>query len=122
MRFLANENIPLRSIALIGERGFDIKSVAREMPGAKDSEVLQYAHNESHIVLTFDRDYGELIYKHQITHLAGVIYFRFDPTTPEEPAELILQAIAKNIPLSGRFTVVERDAIRQRVLPHISSL
>ena len=35
MRFLANGNIPLRSIALIGERGFDIKSVAREMPGGR---------------------------------------------------------------------------------------
>ena len=118
MHFLANENIPLRSIALIGQKGFDIKSVAREMPGSKDIEVLQCAHNESRIILTFDRDYGELIYKHQIACPAGVIYFRFDPTTPEEPAELILQAIEQGIPVLDRFTVIERDSIRQRVLPH----
>jgi len=46
-----------------------------------------------------------------------VVYFRFDPVTPSEPAELFLKIISgKNFMVEQKFTVVERDEIRQRKL------
>ena len=71
--------------------------------------------DENRIVLTFDRDYGGLIYRHKFFIPAGVIYFRFNPSTPKEPAEILLNILEKgNVTIVNRFTVVERDRIRQR--------
>jgi len=115
MDFLANENFPVVSIKLLRNAGHDVASVIEETPGNKDRGVLKRAHEENRIILTFDRDYGELIYRYKAFIPAGVIYFRFNPSTPEEPAEILLNILEKGKgPIVGRFTVVERGRIRQR--------
>jgi predicted nuclease of predicted toxin-antitoxin system len=118
MRFLANENIPLPSVNRLRMAGYDTAAIAEGLSGAKDAEVLARAASEGRIVLTFDRDYGELIYRLGLPSPAGVIYFRFDPITPEEPADLLLQLmLVSNFPLEKKFTVMERGQVRQRPLP-----
>ena len=117
MNFLVNENFPLSSIKLLRQADHAVVAVIEDMPGAKDADVLQYAADNKCIILTFDRDYGELIYRHRKSVPAGVVYFRFDPVTPDEPYEIFLKIISdKNFVLEGKFTVVERDEIRQRKL------
>jgi predicted nuclease of predicted toxin-antitoxin system len=88
------------------------------MPGSPDRAVLELACSEPRLLLTFDRDFGELIYRHGEPAPAGVIYLRFRPADPEEPAR-VLSAILERpeIVLEARFTVVTRDQIRQRPLP-----
>ena len=65
MFFLANENFPLTSIRILRDAGYNVESVLEKNPGAKDSEVLKEAKKEKRVILTFDRDYGELIYKYK---------------------------------------------------------
>jgi predicted nuclease of predicted toxin-antitoxin system len=86
MRFLSNENFPLVSVRLLRRAGFDIAAITEDSPGAKDSTVLTRAVSEQRVVLTFDRDYGELIYRAGLTPPSGIVYFRYDPLTPDEPA------------------------------------
>ena len=115
MDFLANENFPLFSIQFLRNAGYNIASIIEDTPGAKDSDVLKRAHKETRVVLTFDRDYGELIYRHKSSAPAGVVYFRFNPSTPEEPAKILLDILEKGkISILGKFTVIERGRIRQR--------
>lgn len=95
MNFLANENFPVFSIRLLRNAGHNVTSVLEDTSGAKDHEVLKRAHDEKRIILTFDRDYGELIYRHQSLIPAGVVFFRFNPSTPEEPAEILLNLLKK---------------------------
>jgi predicted nuclease of predicted toxin-antitoxin system len=64
MDFLANENFPLLSVRLLREAGHHVASIIQESPGSKDEDILARANTESLIILTFDRDYGELIYRH----------------------------------------------------------
>ncbi len=117
MRFLANENFPLESVRSLRAAGHDVAAVIEDSPGAKDHEVLARAAREECIILTFDRDYGELIHRLKHPAPAGLIYLRFAPATPNEPAELILQLLkVGSLLLEGRFTVVERTQIRQRPL------
>lgn len=117
MNFLANENFPLCSVRLLRNAGHDVISVIETTPGAKDRQVLNLANNENCIILTFDRDYGELIYRHKSICTTGVVYFRFDPSTPEEPAKILLNLIDKGkVPILEKFTVVERSRVRQRTL------
>lgn len=122
MDLLANENFPPSRIKLLRNAGYKITSIIEEMPGAKDIDVLKRAHRENLIILTFDRDYGKLIYLHKSFIPAGIIYFRFDPSTPEEPAEIFLKIIKQSkILTTGKFTVIERGRIRQRTLHGINN-
>lgn len=117
MDFLANENFPLLSVRLLREAGHRIVSIIQEAPGGKDEDILKRAHTERLIILTFDRDYGELLYRHQALPPAGVVYFRFAPATPSEPAEIVLNVMDKaDLSVIGKFTIVERGRIRQRSL------
>lgn len=118
MKLLANENFPLPSVKLIRQAGYDILSITEDSPGIADIAVLTHATNEQRIILTFDRDYGELIYRLRKPSPRGVIYLRFRPHTPEEPATISLNLFqTEGLQFEGRFTVVERDQIRQRPLP-----
>jgi predicted nuclease of predicted toxin-antitoxin system len=117
MDFLANENFPFLSVRLLREAGHRVVSIIQETPGSKDVNILKRAHTEKLIILTFDRDYGELIYRHKVLPPAGVVYFRFAPATPLEPAEILLNVIDKaDLSVIGKFTIVGRDRIRQRSL------
>ena len=115
MDFLADENFPLGSILVLRNAGHTIRSVAEDMPGSNDREVLACATENGLVILTFDKHYGELIHRNAFPALPGVVYFRFAPSTPEEPAQILSAIVEKGQPvLSGRFTVIERGRIRQR--------
>lgn len=117
MDFLANENFPIISIRILRCVGHNVVSIIEDTPGVKDYVVLKRAYEENRIILTFDRDYGELIYKNRLVTPVGIIYFRFSPTTPEEPGKILLNIIEKgNVPLLGKFTVIERGRVRQKTL------
>ena len=62
MRLLADENIPLPSVDALRAAGHDVVSMTQEAPGTPDLEVLRRAQAEQRLLLTFDRDFGELVY------------------------------------------------------------
>ena len=117
MKFLANENIPLDSVHLLRRAGHQVVSILEDHSGMKDIDVLKQALRSKSIVLTFDRDYGELIFKYPKLIPEGLVYFRFTPSTPEDPALILLQiSKQKDINLLKHFTVIEEDRVRQRRL------
>jgi predicted nuclease of predicted toxin-antitoxin system len=118
MMFLANENVPLDSVYTLRAAGHDVAAIILDSSGAKDPDVLARATKEGRIILTFDRDYGELLYKHGKPAPVGIVHFRFDPIVSEEPAATLLTLIAdRNFSLEGKYTVITRSQVRQRTLP-----
>jgi predicted nuclease of predicted toxin-antitoxin system len=117
MRFLANENYPLESVRRLRKAGHHVSAIIEDSPGATDEWVLPRAANEQLIVLTFDKDYGELLFKRRLPAPAGIVFYRFHPTTPDEPSNHLLKLLTiSGIELEGKFTVVEREQVRQRPL------
>ncbi len=119
MKFLADENVPLPSALLLRRLGYDVRHIAQDCPGEKDSAVMETAKNEERIIITFDRDYGELIFRRMLPAPAGIIYLRFEPYYPTEAGEIIASMIeTTGISFAGKFTVIKSDGhIRQRPLP-----
>jgi len=114
---LANENYPIASVRLLRRAGLDVVAVIEETPGVTDAQILQRAERERRVILTFDRDYGELIFRHRLGRPAGVVYFRYTPRIPEEPGDHLLKLLAlPGLALVGQFSVVDRERIRQRPL------
>ena len=76
---------------------------------------MRTAAEENRTIITFDRDYGELIYKYGFRPPAGVIYLRMQNYQPEEPAELLLKLLNNpSFEFAGLFTVADEKSIRQR--------
>lgn len=120
MNFLADENFPLDATRRLRDAGHDVAAIVQDSPGASDEEILERAAREGRVILTFDRDYGSLLFERPANRLllpAGVVYFRFDPSPPEEPADYLLALLEQpDFPVTGHLTVVERDRARQRPL------
>ncbi|GEO02664.1 hypothetical protein AAE02nite_03280 [Adhaeribacter aerolatus] len=115
MQFLANENFPAPSIKALRAAGIEIISIAENTPGVADREVIRIAQKEKLIILTFDKDYGELIFRYGNQNPPAVVFFRFKGTTPSFAGDLLIELIKANkIKLENIFTVVEENNIRQR--------
>lgn len=120
MDFLADENFPLASVRRLRQAGHDARAISEDSAGVADEEVLARASSEGRILLTFDSDYGSLLYATSTGYQpqAGVVYFRLDPAYPEEPADHLFELLQRpEVSFTGQLTVVERERIRQRPLP-----
>jgi predicted nuclease of predicted toxin-antitoxin system len=115
MKLLANENFPYLSVIYLRAKGYDVVCIGENNPSILDSDVMNIAISEDRIILTFDRDYGELIFKHNFKPHQGVIYLRFDDYSPEEPG-IIVENILRNtsIDFQRKLTVLDKFGIRQR--------
>lgn len=115
MKLLANENIPSASVHVLRTEGFDVVSVGENFKGISDREVIEFAIKEGRTVITFDRDYGELVFRHGYRIPAGVIYLRWKQYQPDEPGRYLVELLRKeSIDLSNALTVIDDDSIRQR--------
>jgi predicted nuclease of predicted toxin-antitoxin system len=115
MKFLANENFPLATTKYLEGVGDDIRAIGVDSPSISDFEVMAIAIEEDRTILTFDRDYGELIFRYNYRPKAGIIYLRFKQYSPNFPGEYIHQLIGQDrIQFQGTFTVLDEGILRQR--------
>jgi predicted nuclease of predicted toxin-antitoxin system len=115
--FLANENISKAAVGFLRESGHDVRWIAEDFPSIKDEVVIDLAAIENRIIVTFDRDYGELIFNKGTRRPKGVVYVRLKEFTPEAPAALILRylSISPSI-FDGYFNVLTESGIRRKKL------
>ena len=70
---------------------------------------------ENRIILTFDRDYGELIFKYNYRPEAGVVYLRLNEYDSDEPGKIVEQLLTDiYFDTKRKLTVVSEETIRQR--------
>lgn len=116
-RLLANENFPQPSVAVLRERGYDVFAVSEASKGLSDRDVLALACRDGRWILTFDRDYGDLIYRRGLPTPPAVIYLRLASYRPEDPGWVIAELLTQAGLLAGHFVVVEEHGLRKRPLP-----
>jgi predicted nuclease of predicted toxin-antitoxin system len=115
MKFLANENFPFPSIQLLRESGIDVLSIAEKFPGISDHDVIEIALKKDLIILTFDKDYGEIIFKEKIKSPPAVVFFKYKGKETTFAGKIIDKIFEdKSILLDDKFTVIEEKNIRQR--------
>ena len=112
MRFLANENFPRETIVALTARGHDVTWVRRVMPGAKDRDVLLRAQREERILLTFDKDFGELAFRYHLPAASGVVLFRIPMLSPGHVSNMIVSVLESRLDWAGHFSVVDESRIR----------
>ncbi len=88
--FLADENFPVPSIRVLREAGHLVRSILEETPGIADVSVVSIAQAALLTILTFDKDYGELLFKHKLENPPAVVFFRDKGQDPFSPAVRLL--------------------------------
>ncbi|MDA8407352.1 MAG: DUF5615 family PIN-like protein [Deltaproteobacteria bacterium] len=119
MKLLANENFPRDAVEALREDGHDVIWVRTEFPGASDREVLERAEADNRIVVTFDKDFGELSFRSGLRISSGVILFRITPRSPGFVANFAVKAFRTRNDWAGHFAVIEEHRIRMIPLPQL---
>ncbi len=116
MRFLANENFPGAAVAALAAAGHDIVWVRTAAPGATDPEVLAWAVHEQRVLLTFDKDFGELASGSALPNGCGVVLFRIPVPKPGDVGQRLAELIAARNDWDGYFSVIQPGRVRMRRL------
>lgn len=115
LKFLANENFPRSSVQALREFGWDVISIAERFPGISDRQVLELACQECRIILTFDADYGELVFHKNVAAPPAIVYLRFVPTSAIEAAQVVSAFVAQHYAaINGFFFTLDRTLVRKR--------
>lgn len=116
MRFLADENFSLDAVEALHKLGHSVVWIRTESPGISDPEVLSRAQEEDRILLTFDKDFGELAFRTKLPATSCIILFRITAPSSAIAAQKVRAAIELRDDWAGHFSVVEDDKVRMRLL------
>ena len=116
MRFLANENFLGAAVVALAAAGHDVTWVRTAAPGASDPEVLAWAVREQRILLTFDKDFGELARASALPSICGVVLFRMPMPNPGDIGPRLTNLVVSRDDWAGHFSVIEPGRIRMRPL------
>ena len=117
MRILANENFPLEAVRALKKAGHEVTWVHDILLGSRDEAVLLYAQEQNCILITFDKDFGELAFKANLPATCGIVLFRISMSSPEYIAQTAVIALGAREDWAGHFSVVEDRQIRMTPLP-----
>ena len=116
MRFLANENFPGAAVAALQAAGHDVVWVRIAAPGTSHPGVLAWAAREERILLTFDKDFGELARASALPPACGVVLLRMPMPKAADVGRQLAGLIASRDDWAGRFSVIEPGRVRMRPL------
>jgi Domain of unknown function (DUF5615) len=116
MRFLANENFPGAAVAALIAAGHDVAWIRNAGPGISDPEVLAWPIRDERILLTFDKDFGELARASALPRRCGVLLFRTPMPNPGDVGARLSSLITSRDDWAGNFSVIEPGRIRMRPL------
>jgi len=111
MRLLVDECTGSGVAQWLTDQGHDVVSVYDEMRGATDEVVLHRATDEERVLVTNDKDFGEMIYRRGWPH-CGVILIRAQDERLSSKTDLIARFLEMDIDARDRFVVVTPVGVR----------
>jgi predicted nuclease of predicted toxin-antitoxin system len=113
IKFIADENIPLKVVERLKEENLDIKSIASVQPGLKDEEIARISEREKAVIITFDKDFGEIIFRKSLKPF-GVILLRIPPKSIDYISEFLKWLLTESdVEFERKLVVVREDKIRE---------
>ena len=116
MRFLADENFPGAAVTALLADGHDVLWVRSAAPGTDDPEIIRWAARDRRVLLTFDKDFGELAAVKRLPMVYGVVLFRIPGAALPTTARRLAEIIESRSDWAGHFSVVEPGRVRMRPL------
>lgn len=116
MRWLADECVDAGLVARLRAAGHDVLYMAEMTPAAGDVEVIGRAQRDERLLLTEDKDFGDLVFRRR-QPVPGVVLLRIDPMLRGIKGDRLDAAIERfGDDLFGRYMIVEEARFRSRSL------
>ncbi len=116
MRWLADECVAAPLVARLRETGHDVLYIAEVAAGMSDADIIARARNEKRLLLTDDKDFGDLVFRWGQA-VPGLVLLRVDPEIPALKGKRLAAAIKRyGDTLFDRYTVIEEGRFRSRRL------
>jgi predicted nuclease of predicted toxin-antitoxin system len=104
-------------IARLRESQHDVLWIREAAPGSSDADVIQRALAEDRLLITLDKDFGELVFRSGRKESRGIVLLRISQGSASAVAERVTAVLASRDDWAGHFSVVDNFAIRMRRLP-----
>lgn len=112
-RLIANESVPAPSVVLLRAHGVDVLAIAESYRSIGDAEVMRLAREQKRWLVTYDRDYGTLVFERGLPPPPPILLFRQEPFPATRAANLLLPLLETPGDIEGYFVVVgERTVCR----------
>jgi len=109
-QIVADESVDHRIVIALRECGFAVYSISESQASVSDREVLGVAVTQGALLLTEDKDFGELVFRLQLSH-KGILLLRLTEQT--KSIKTLVQTIEKHYPaLLNTFSVLSHDKLR----------
>ncbi len=117
MRFLADESFDFGAVRALREAGFDVLAIMELDPGIPDRTVADMAYRDGRLLLTEDKDFGQLVHAAGAA-AQGVVLTRFPAGLRQEMIASVVEVVKRlGSKLRGRFVVVQPGRVRISGLP-----
>ena len=114
MRFVADESVDGNIVRALREAGHGVLYIADAMASTKDPDVLSFATAREEVLLTEDKDFGEIVHNRRQRH-AGVLLLRMNALSPHERIARTLMVISVHgSRLGNAFSVISAKRVRIR--------
>lgn len=112
MRFLADESCDFNLVRALREAGHEVTAVCEILPRTEDIEVIDLAVREKRVLLTEDKDFGQLVFAHG-KGTRGVVFLRYPASVRRRLSHEVIRLIEQHgKKLAGCFAVVEPGRVR----------
>ncbi|MGQ9851377.1 MAG: DUF5615 family PIN-like protein [Aggregatilineaceae bacterium] len=114
MNFLADESVDLPVVERLRRDGHFVAYVTELGPGMTDDEVLSLANQQAFLLLTADKDFGEMVFRQRL-HAHGIVLIRLAGLSPTRKAEMVALAVREHgAELLRSFAVIMPGVLRIR--------
>lgn len=114
MNIVADESVDGQIVERLRADGHTVQFVAELDPGIDDDVVLLRSREANAVLLTADKDFGDLVFRQHLLH-SGVVLIRLAGMEPERKADLVSRAFARHpCELRRGFSVLSPRALRIR--------
>jgi len=112
MKIVADESVDFGIVVNLRKGGFSVYSIAEKNSGIDDTEVLQIAVQQNSLLITEDKDFGELTYRLQLKH-RGILLIRLSSIIRGERIILVEKALTEHFKeLENKFSVINEKGLR----------
>ncbi len=116
LKFLVDVGVGKKVEEYLLEKRYDTKAVRSLDHRMPDQEIIRLAALEKRIVITMDKDFGELVYHSGMEH-CGILLLRLEDATGSEKQQVIAKILAKYANnMKNNFCVYQNQKFRFRKL------
>jgi predicted nuclease of predicted toxin-antitoxin system len=114
LKFLIDVGVGTSVDIWLRENGHDVISVRDIDSRAKDQDILQLAGRDDRMIITMDKDFGELVYGSGLSH-SGILILRLEDATSEEKVNIVKAILNEFAPvIENKFCVYQNGKLRIR--------